>query len=62
MKKPKRKKKPRTYTLRDLREMVNQLGGRLHLEIVPAELAEALDAARRAQAKAKEAEDLAEFP
>jgi len=38
MKRGKRPKKPRQYRLSDLKAMVEQLGGRLRLEIVPKEL------------------------
>lgn len=32
-----KKRTPRAYTLKDLQAIVAQLGGRLHLEIVPVE-------------------------
>ncbi len=38
----KRKKKP-VYRISDLQEMVNQLGGRLHIELMPRELPSLLD-------------------
>ncbi len=48
--KKRKRKKQRDYTLADLHAMVEQLGGRLFLEIVPAERADDIASARQALA------------